>query len=192
MTPLRQALIRELEIRRRSPLTVKAYVAAVRQLAEFYQRSPDQLTLEEVRDWIHYLLVERRLAGASVNLKIQAVRFLFKHVLHRYDFDLKTPTSRSKKLPQAISRSEVKRIIEAASLPRHRVMLMTVYAAGLRVRELVNLTVHDLDAQRHLIRVRNGKGDRERYTLLSDALIGHLREHWRRERPPAQWLMRRL
>ena len=112
-----------------------------------------QLKLEEVRDWIHHLLVERKLAGTSVNLKIQALRFFFEHVLHRNDFDLKTPTRRTGKLPQAISRSEVKRIIESATLPRHRVMLMTVYAAGLRVHELVDLSIHDLDAERHLMRV---------------------------------------
>jgi site-specific recombinase XerD len=188
MTPLRQALIRELELRRRSPHTIQAYVTAVRQLAEYYGRSPDQLELEEVRDWFHHLLVERRLAGTSVNLKIQAVRFFFQHVLRRSDFDLKSPTQRSRKLPQALSRCEVKRIIEAATLPRHRVMLMTVYAAGLRVAELVQLSVHDLDAERHLMRVRSGKGSKERYTLLSDALLAHLRDHWRREKPPSQWL----
>ncbi len=188
MTALRQALIRELELRRRSPHTIESYVIAVRQLADFYGRSPDQLELEEVRDWLHHLLVERRLAGTSVNLKIQALRFFFEHVLHRNDFDLKSPTRRSRKLPQALSRCEVKRIIEAARLPRHRVMLMTVYAAGLRVAELVQLSVHDLDSERHLIRVRNGKGSKERYTILSEALLVHLRQHWRRERPPTEWL----
>ena len=187
MTPLRQALIRELELRRRSPHTIQGYVTAVRQLADFYGRSPDRLKLEEVRDWIHHLLVERKLAGTSVNLKIQALRFFFAHVLHRNDFDLKTPTRRNGKLPRAISRSDVRKIIEAASLPRHKVMLMTVYAAGLRVQELVDLSVHDLDAERHLIRVC-GKGSKERYTLLSDALLVHLRDHWRREKPPTQWL----
>jgi integrase/recombinase XerD len=188
MTPLREALIRELQLRRRSAKTIESYVTAVRQLAEYYQRAPDQLEREEVRDWIHHLLVEKRLADASVNLKIQALRFFFRHVLQRSDFDLKTPTRRSRKLPQALSRSEVKRVIEAAALPRHRVMLMTAYAAGLRVKELVSLSIHDLDAQRHLLRVPCGKGSKERYTLLSDALLEHLREHWRRERPQAEWL----
>lgn len=188
MTHLRQALIRELELRRRSPHTIQGYVIAVRQLADYYGRSPDQLAVEEIRDWIHHLLVERKLAGTSVNLKIQALRFFFKHVLHRNDFDLKLPTRRSRKLPHAISRTEVKRIIEATKLPRHKVMLMTVYAAGLRVKELVELSIHDLDAERHLIRVCSGKGSKERYTILSDALLVHLRDHWRREKPPTQWL----
>ncbi|MCA9086691.1 MAG: site-specific integrase [Planctomycetaceae bacterium] len=187
MTALRQALIRELQLRRRSPNTIESYVTAVRQLADYYSRSPDQIKLEEVRDWIHHLLVGRKLAGTSVNLKIQALRFFFRHVLHRKDFDLQLPTRRSRKLPHAISRSDVKKIIEAASLPRHKVMLMTVYAAGLRVQELVDLTVHDIDAERNLLRVC-GKGNKERYTILSEALVEHLREHWRRERPPTQWL----
>ena len=100
MTALRLALIRELELRRRSPNTIQCYVIAVRQLADYYGRSPNQLKLEEIRDWVHHLLVERKLAGTSVNLKIQALRFFFEHVLHRNDFDLKLPTRRSRKLPR--------------------------------------------------------------------------------------------
>ena len=188
MSELRQALIRELQIRRRSRHTISAYVLSVRQLAEFHNRSPDRLSREEVRDWIHHLIVERRLADSSVNIKIQALRFFFAHVLKRTDFDLQTPTRGTKKLPQAISRTEVKRIIEEASNLRHRVMFMTVYAAGLRISELVELKIHDLDADRRLMRIRCGKGGRERYTLMSDALLEHLRGHWRRERPRGEWL----
>lgn len=188
MSPLRQALVRELQLQRRSPRTITAYVAAVRQLAEYYGRSPEQLTLEEVRDWIHHLIIVRRLADASVNVKIQALRFFFKHVLHRNDFNMKAPTRGSKKLPLAISRSEVKRIIEAAERPRHKAMLMTAYASGLRVTELVNLQTADLDADRHLMRVRCGKGGKERYTLLSDALLSHLRHYWRHEHLSSRWL----
>ena len=188
MTPLRKALVRELELRRRSPRTIQTYVIAVRQLSEFYGRSPGQLELEEVRDWVHHLLVGKKLAGTSVNLKIMAVRFFFQHVLNRKDFDLNLPTQRSRKLPLALSRVEVKKIIEATALPRHKVMLMTTYAAGLRVQELVNLTANDIDSERKLLRIRAGKGDRERYTLLSDALLEHLREHWRREQLQGPWL----
>lgn len=188
MTPLRQALIRELQLKRRSEHTISSYVISIRQLADYYGRSPDQLELEEIRDWIHYLLVEKKLASASVNVKIQAIKFLFKHVLKRNDFDLSTPTKKGRKLPQSLSRREVKVIIQGASLPRHRVMLMTVYGAGLRVNELVNLKTDDINAERGLIRVRGGKGDKERYTILSPGLLMQLREHWRREALTSPWL----
>ncbi len=188
MSELRQALIRELQLQRRSANTISAYVLAVRQLAEFHNRSPDRLSREQVRDWIHHLIVERRLADGSVNVKIQALRFFFTHVLKRTDFDLQAPTRGTKKLPQALSRTDVKRIIEAASNLRHRVMFMTVYAAGLRISELVDLKSGDLDAERRLMRIRCGKGGRERYSLMSDALLQQLRQHWRRERPLGDWL----
>ena len=161
MSPLRQALIRELQLHRRSTNTIKAYVASVRQLAEFYGRAPDQLSIEEVRSWIHHLITEKRLADSSVNVKIQALRFFFRSVLRRGDFDLKVPTRGSKLLPEAISRNEVKQILEATVRPRQRAMLMTAYAAGVRVTELVNLKLEDICSDRHLIRVRCGKGGRD-------------------------------
>ncbi len=188
MTPLRQALIRELELQRRSPRTIQAYVASVRQLAEFYRRSPDEVSLEDIRSWIHYLIVDRKLSHSSVNVAIQGLRFFFRHVLKRDDFDLKTPTRRPGRLPQALSRMEVRRVIEAAADLRDRAMLMTAYASGLRVSELMNLRVHDLDAERKLIRVRNGKGDKERYTILSEALLLQLRDYWKNECSRSEWL----
>lgn len=188
MTPLRNVFIRELQLQRRAHKTIEAYVLAVRQLAEFYNCSPDRLSLEQIRGWMHHLIIERRLADNSVNVKIQAVRAFFKLVLKRDDFDLKVPTRRTRKLPEVLSRSEVQRILQAPRLLRHRVMLMTVYAAGLRVSELVNLKTSDLHAKRHIISVRHGKGGKDRYTLLSESLLEHLRDYWCAERPVGDWL----
>ena len=187
MTPLRQKMIRELELHRKSPRTIEAYVAAVAQLAMHYRRSPEQITVEEIRDFLHYLITERRLAFQSCNQKLAGIRFFYKHVLGRGDFDLRVPAKRSGRLPEPLSRGEIARLIEAALHPKHRVLLMTAYAAGLRVSELVHLKLHDIHSERMLIRVEQGKGRKDRYTVLSPRLLQELRSYWRLFRP-TNWL----
>ncbi|MDB5336606.1 MAG: integrase [Planctomycetaceae bacterium] len=182
MSALRQALIRELELQRMAARTIQAYVASVAQLAGYYRCSPDQLSVEQIRDWVHHLLVERRLADSTVNVRLQGVRFFYTQVLRRQDFDLRVPTRNSGRLPQVLSRDEVRRVIEACTSLRQRALLMTAYGAGLRVSELVQLRVDDLHAERGLVRIRNGKGNRERYSLLSAALVQQLREYWKADR----------
>lgn len=185
MTALRQAMIRELELQRMAARTIQAYVASVFQLARYFRCSPDRLSIEQIRDWIHHLLVERRLADSTVNVRLQGVRFFYTQVLRRKDFDLRVPMRGPGRLPQVLSRDEVRRVIEACTSIRQRAMLMTVYGAGLRVSELVQLRVDDLHADRGLVRIRHGKGDRERHSLLSASLVQHLREYWKADRTTA-------
>jgi site-specific recombinase XerD len=187
MTPLRKKMIRELELHRKSPKTIEAYVTAVAQLAEHHHRSPEKISVEEVRGFLHHLIVERRLAFSSCNQKAAGIRFFYRHVLGRDEFDLKVPAKRSGRLPEPLSRSEVARLIEAARNAKHRVLLMTCYAAGLRVGELVRLQPGDIHSERMLIRVREGKGRKDRFTLLSPHLLSALRAYWRAERPRT-WL----
>ena len=187
MTPLRQKMIRELELHRKSPRTITAYVAAVAQLAQHFGRSPEHITVEEIRDFVHYLITERHQAFNSCNQKLAAIRFLFKHVLGRANFDLRVPSKRSGRLPEPLSRGEIAQLIKATGIPKHRVLLMTAYAAGLRVSELVHLRPQDIDSKRMVIRVEQGKGRKDRYTLLSPRLLEELRGYWRMYRP-AIWL----
>jgi integrase/recombinase XerD len=187
MTPLRMKMIRELQLRRKSPRTVEAYVTAVAQLAKHYQRSPEKISVEEVRGFLHYLIVDRRLAFSSCNQKAAGIRFFYRHVLGQDEFDLKVPAKRSGRLPEPLSRSEVARLIAAARNAKHRVLLMTCYATGLRVGELVRLQPRDINSERMLIRVREGKGRKDRFTLLSLRLLSELRDYWRAERPRT-WL----
>lgn len=182
MSKLRQALVRELQLQRKAPRTIRSYVAAVAQLAEHYRRSPDQLSLEQVRDWIHYLIVVRKLSDSTVNVRIQGLRFFFQHVLRRSDFDLNIRMRGPGRLPEVLSREEVRRVLDSCTSIRQRTLLMTVYGAGLRVGELVSLRTDDLHADRGLIRIRHGKGDRERYSLLSASLVQQLRNFWRADR----------
>jgi integrase/recombinase XerD len=170
MTPMRKRMIRELELHRKSPRTIEAYVRAVAQLAGHYGRSPDRITREEVRDFLHYLITERKLSFSSCNQKLAGIRFFYRGVLGQKDLDLRVPAKRSGRLPEPLSRSEITRLLQAAGNVKHRVLLMTCYAAGLRVSELVHLRPEDIHSERKLIHVRQGKGCKDRYTLLSPRL----------------------
>ena len=187
MTPLRQQMIRELELHRKAPDTIEAYVCAVAQLAAHYGRSPETISVAEVRDFLHHLITVRKLASSSVNQKAAGIRFFYQHVLGREEFQLKVPMKRSGKLPQPLGRTEISRLFDAARNPKHRAILMTAYATGLRVSELARLKLTDIHADRMLIRVDQGKGRKDRYTLLSPRLLSELRAYWRAERPHG-WL----
>jgi len=188
MTPLRQQMIRELELQRKSPRTIVAYVSAVEQLAAYFRRSPDKISVEEIRDFIHQLVTERKLAYSTCNQKLAGLKFFYRQVLGREDFDLRIPAKRSRRLPEPLSREEVARLLQAAQYnPKHRMVLVTAYATGLRVSELVHLQLTDLHSERMLIRVNQGKGRKDRYTLLSPKLLSELRHYWLLYRP-AKWL----
>jgi len=190
MSPLRHKMIRELELRRKSPATIHHYVSAVADLAKYYRRSPDQISLEEVRSYLHYLIVERKLAGSTCNVKIVALRFFYQQILGQENFRLDVRCKRSRKLPEPLSREEVVRLFQAADNLQQRVLLMTTYAAGLRVSEVVRLQPRHIHADRMLIRVENGKGRKDRFTLLSPALLDQLRKYWQEYRP-GQWFFPR-
>ena len=187
MTPLRNKMIRELELHRKASGTVKQYVAAVAELAQHYQRSPDLISIEEVRDFIHYLITQRKIAFSTCNTRLAGIRFFFQQVLRRDDFPLRVPAKRSGRLPEPLSRTEIARLFEATTNAKHRVLLMTTYGGGLRAKELVNLKLQDIHSERMLIRVNQGKGRKDRYTLLSPRLLEELRAYWREYRPQ-EWL----
>jgi site-specific recombinase XerD len=180
-------MIRVLELHRKSPHTIKAYLRAVEQLAQFYRRSPEQLSDEQIRDFIHYLITERKLSWSSCNQRLAGINFLFRHVLAREGFHLKIPHKRSGKLPEPLGRSEISQLLAVAKNLKHRALLMTTYGGGLRVGELVRLKPQDIHSQRMLIRVNQGKGRKDRYTLLSPRLLQELRAYWVAYRPTT-WL----
>ena len=187
MTTLRAKMIREMHLQRLSPRTHQAYIDAVRRLAAYYGRSPELVTLEEVRAFLHHLIAERRLSCSTCNLTAAGITFLYRKVLGRSDFDLKFRFRQSGKLPEVLSRKEVEKVLTSTKNPKHRVMLMTEYAAGLRASELVALKVKDIHSERMLIRVEQGKGAKDRYTLLSPQLLAELRDYWKLYQPKV-WL----
>jgi site-specific recombinase XerD len=159
----------------------------VAQLAAYYGRSAERIGLEEVRDFLHYLITEKKLAFSSCNQKLAGIRFFYREVLGWERFELRVPAKRSGRLPEPLGRNEIARLIEAATCRKHRVLMMTCYAAGLRVSELVHLRLEDIHSPRMLIRVNQGKGRKDRYTLLSPRLLEELRTYWRAYRP-RPWL----
>lgn len=187
MTPMRKRMIRELELHRKSPRTIEAYVTAVVQLAEHYGRSPDRITLEEVRDFLHHLIAKRKLAFSTCNQRLAGIRFFYRQVLRQEEFNLRVPAKRSGKLPEPLGRGEVERLLEAPTNVKHRVLLMTCYATGVRASELVHLRVEDIHSERMQVHVRLGKGAKDRYTLLSPRLLEQLRAYWQTCRP-RPWL----
>ncbi len=170
--------------------TRESYLAAVRALAKHYRRSPDLLSTEEIEAYHLHLIVERKLAYASVNQSACACRFLFDKVLRRPMSRFDIPMAKApKSLPRVLSRDEVTRLFAAAPHPRARTLLMLTYAAGLRVSEVCALQLADIESapDRMCIKVRQGKGGRDRYTMLSPQLLQTLRGYWQLCRPRT-WL----
>ena len=186
MTPLRKKMIRELELRRMTQGTISSYVKDVEELARYYRRSPDKISGDEIRDYMHHLIVEKKYSYSYCNHKLVAINFFNREVLGKKG-DLRIPMKRSNRLPEPISRAEVARLIDAAANLKHRVLMMTSYSTGLRRFELVRLLPQDIHSERMLIRVNQGKGRKDRYTLLSERLLNELRTYWREYRPK-RWL----
>jgi len=191
MSPLRQQLLQELVLRGCSARTQEAYVQQVYQLAKFFRQPPDQLANEQVRAYLLHLARERQLAPSSINQAVCAIRFLYERVLHREVEALRQalPFTRKPVLrPQVYSTTELERLFTVGCPhPKHRAFLMTVYGAGLRLNEACHLKAEHLDAARQQIRIVQGKGRKDRYTLLSPRLLEELRSYWRMFRPQ-HWL----
>lgn len=184
MTPLRKRLIEEMELRNYAPKTIRLYVDNVARLARYYGRSPDRLHREQIRHYLVYLIEERRLAVGSYRQALAALRYFYRWVLKRGDVvqDILAPRP-ERRLPVVLSIDEVRRLFSAIPSYKHRMVLMTAYSAGLRIGETVHLQVTDLDSERMVIRVRQGKRKKDRYTILSPVLVSMLRHYWWAARP---------
>lgn len=188
MTPLRQRMIEELQLRNYSPKTVRAYVAAVAQFAGHFRRSPDQLTVEEIRNWQLHLRDVRQVSWSGFNIAMCALRFFYREVLGRDDLVPRlTFMRRERPLPVVPSADEVCRFLEAVPVFSYRMLLTVSYGCGLRLSESVRLEPRDVDSARMVIHVRRGKGKRDRYVTLSPVLLEMLRGYWKQERPK-RWL----
>lgn len=187
MTPLRQRMIEDLKIRNRSPRTIGTYVQHVAQFARHFGRSPELLGPEEVRQYQLHLL-EKKISFSTFNQCLCSLRFLYGTTLGRPEMLLRLPYGRRPKtIPQVLSQAQVLKLLECVRRRRHRVLLTTIYATGLRVSEAVHLGVADIDSAQMTIRVARGKGNKQRLVPLSPALLQELREWWREHRNP-QWL----
>lgn len=184
MSELRTRMTDDMTVRGMANKTQDGYLRAVTGLAVHYHRSPDRVTDREVQAYIIHLMTERQLSWSSCNITVHGLRFFYHQTLgwEKTRFHIPGPRKPSK-LPEILSQQEVARLFANTRLPRHRVLLMTAYSAGLRVSELVGLRVRDIDSDRMTIRVEQGKGAQDRYTLLSPRLLEALRAYWQLERP---------
>jgi integrase/recombinase XerD len=187
MNTLRQRMTEDLKVRNRSPRTIKTYISHVAKFAGHFRKSPELLGPEEIRQYQVYLVNERHVSWSHFNQAVCALRFFYRHTLGRDWVVAHIPFPRQpKKLPVVLSQAEVQRFLEAIRKLKYRAILMTAYAAGLRLSEVTHLQVSDIDSQRMMIRVR-GKGQKDRYVMLSPTLLTLMRSYWRSERPKT-WL----
>jgi site-specific recombinase XerD len=179
---------RELQLRRYAATTQKTYLEAVVGLTKHYGTAPDQLSVRQVQDYVLYLMLERKLHWNSVNTICSGLTFFYRQTLKWPDGALAFPRRRTpRQLPEILSGTELTSLFAAADNQQHRALLMTTYGGGLRVNEVCKLRPRDIDSQRMMIRVVNGKRGKDRYTLLSVRLLEELRTYWKAYRP-STWL----
>jgi integrase/recombinase XerD len=188
MTPLRREMIDNMSVRGMAETTKKAYLQAVMGLARYYRRAPDQLTDREVQQYLLHLMQERHLSWSSCSVATNGLRFLYRVTLNRRDAEFCIPRAKAPlRLPEILSREEIERLLAGATEPKHRTLLMLTYSAGLRLSEVAHLKVSDIDSGRMSVRVDQGKGKKDRYTVLSKRMLRELRGYWLAYRP-REWL----
>jgi site-specific recombinase XerD len=184
MTALRKRMLEELQRRNYSKETIRLYLFAVKDFARHFKKRPDQLTQEHMREFQLYLLNERKLRVETVAGRITALRFFFTKVLRRpfQELDLVYPKL-PVRLPTVLSEDEVAKLIKSATSAYHRGIITTLYATGMRRSELARLKVEDIDSERMVIHVRQGKGGKDRDVTLSPRLLEVLRDYWKWRKP---------
>ena len=188
MTALRQRMIADLRIRNYSPRTIECYTERVSAFARHFGKSPTALGSEHIRAFQTVLVERKRASWTVVNQTVCALRFLYGTTLQRPGLVEQIPFPRQpKRLPVVLSRTEVARFLAAVPNLKHRTVLMTMYATGLRLTEALRLRISDVDTGRQCLRVAQGKGQKDRYTLLPPTLLQQLRVYWKATRP-SHWL----
>lgn len=189
MTPLRRRLIEDMTVRNLAPTTQATYVYQVSMFARHFGRSPETLGPEQIRLYLVYLAMEKKLAPSSISTAVGAIRFLYNVTLRKHWVleDLIPTPKIPDTLPVILSPEEVLQFLESVEQLKHRTILTACYAAGLRISEAVHLKSVDIDSQRMVIRIEKGKGAKDRYVMLSPRLLETLRHWWRTARPQ-HWL----
>lgn len=188
MTPLRKKMIERMALERLAPKTQEAYLSAVTGLARFYQKSPGLIGQDKVDAYLRYLIDEKKLAWSSCNVAFSGLRYFYMKVLGMDETAFYIPPRpRQRKIPMLLSREEVMRLIGSTPNIKHRALLLTIYGAGLRVSEAVMLKPVHIESARMMIRIEDGKGRKDRYTILPEILLKELKVYWKACRPK-EWL----
>src|SRR5467141_4100633 len=183
-------MLEDLQRRNYAENTIRSYIRIVKDFSRRFQRSPERLGPKHIREYQSELFTKRKYRATTVTGYLAALRFFYTKTLKRAGSIAETPyPKRAFSLPTILSQEEVAQLIDAASPPVHRTLLMTLYATGLRRAELARLKVTDIDSRRMAVHVPGGKGRQDRDVMLSPKLLGELRKHWHRlERKPSEWL----
>ncbi len=188
MTPLRQRMIEDMQLRGLAARTQEAYAGAVKQLAEHYHKSPDLITPEELRQYFLYLKNGKQASRSAYLIALHGLRFFYERTLQRTDVTLDwVCPPREQKLPVVLSVDEVRLILGCLRRLHYRVCLTTIYSCGLRLLEGVSLQIHDIDSERKMLHIRQGKGNKDRYVPLPEGTLKLLREYWSTHHHPV-WL----
>lgn len=190
MTPLRQRMTEDMRVRNLAPNTQTSYVQQVSLFARHFNKSPELLGPEEIRTYQLYLTDEKKLAPSSILIAVAALRFVYKVSLKKgwTVEDVIPAPKKPEKLPIVLSPEEVLQFLDCVGSIKHRAILTTCYAAGLRISEAIHLKPIDIDKQRMVVRVEQGKGRKDRYVMLSPKLLETLRNYWRAARPAGEWI----
>ena len=190
ITPLRQRMTEDMQVRNLALNTQTSYVQQVSLFARYFNKSPELLGPEDIRTYQVYMTNEKKLAPGSVLIAVSALRFLYKVSLKKdWSFEDMIPAPKKpQRLPVILSPEEVLQFLDSVASTKHRAILTACYAAGLRISEAIRLKPVDIDKQRMVIRVEQGKGHKDRYVMLSPKLLETLRSYWRAVRPTGEWL----
>ena len=183
MSELREKMIKIMELRNLVNHSQRSYLAAVRGLSKHYKKPPDEISAEMIEDYLLYLKNTKGLAPKSVASVVGGLKFFYRHVLSDNERVPKFVFKKPRKLPVVLTQKEIWRVINATENMKHRLLLMTAYSAGLRASEVAMLKPEHIDSKRMLIKVENGKGGKQRYTLLSKKLLKELRQYYKEYQP---------
>jgi integrase/recombinase XerD len=180
MTPLRKRMLEDMRLRNLSVRTQKTYIEQVAKFAKYFNKSPEELGPEEIRTYLVHLVEERKVSWSLHNQTVCALRFLYRVTLGKdWTIEHIPHPKKEKRLPVVLSLEEISQLFEAIKSIQYRALLMTAYAAGLRLSEVVHLKVSDIDSKRMVIHIRQGKGRKDRYVMLGERLLQLLREYWK-------------
>jgi site-specific recombinase XerD len=190
MGAIKERMLEDFEVRGFSDRTRETYLAIVKQFVRYFMKPPDQITLEDIRKYQLYLKEEKKYATNTFNLHVSALKFLYNVTLKKHWYIERIPYSkRSKPLPVVLSREEILRMYKTIEYIKHKALFLMLYSTGMRCSELIHVKVGDIDSKRMVVRVENGKGQKDRYVMLSKTLLTCLRLYWASQFPRLKtWL----
>lgn len=188
MSKLRNQLLQEMQYRNYSPRTIESYLSCLTKLSKHFDQCPGKISIDQVKSYLHYYVTQKQASVSFVNQTISIVKLLHVSILKReWDSLTIVRPRREKRLPVVLSREEISQVLSATDNLKHRSILMLAYSSGLRIGEVINLKLHDIDSSRMQVRIIKGKGKKDRYTILSESTLALLRQYYANYRPKI-WL----